>query len=123
MEVNFVSIKLCEKNSSVDLRFKIFVVAFRARKVFETFEKRVPGPLLFRVRFVNMGDSVCSRAGILAFRQSKSHSAKSAAFTRFTQAGKYRTQFCPRSRSLTARIIGASNGRQYPGFTMSLRGS
>ena len=33
-------IKLCEKNSSVNLRFKIFVVAFRARKLFGTFEKR-----------------------------------------------------------------------------------
>ena len=36
-------LKLCQKNSSVNLRFKIFDIAFRARKLFGTFEKRVPG--------------------------------------------------------------------------------
>ena len=36
-------LKLCEKNSSVNLRFKIFIVAFRPRKLFGTFEKRTPG--------------------------------------------------------------------------------
>ena len=39
-------IKLCEKNSSVNLRFKIFVVAFWARKLFGTFEKWATGLLL-----------------------------------------------------------------------------
>ena len=45
MEVNFVLIKIVKKkkNSSVNCRFKIFVVAFRARKLFGTFEKRAPG--------------------------------------------------------------------------------
>ena len=38
-------LKICEKNSSVNLRFEIFVVAFRARKLFGTFEKRAPGHL------------------------------------------------------------------------------
>ena len=36
-------LKICEKNSSVNLRLEIFVVAFRARKLFGTFEKRAPG--------------------------------------------------------------------------------
>ena len=37
---------MCEKNSSVNLRFAIFVVAFRARKLFGTFEKRAPDLLV-----------------------------------------------------------------------------
>ena len=44
MEVNFV-LKLCDKNSSVNIWFKIFVVAFQARNL--NFEKRAPGPNLF----------------------------------------------------------------------------
>ena len=36
-------LRICEKNSSVNLRFEIFVVAFRVRKRFGTFEKRAPG--------------------------------------------------------------------------------
>ena len=39
-------LKICEKNTSVNLRFEIFVVAFRARKLFGTFKKRAPGDLL-----------------------------------------------------------------------------
>ena len=35
--------KICEKNSSVNLRLEIFVMAFRVRKLFGTFEKRAPG--------------------------------------------------------------------------------
>ena len=47
-------LKLCEKNSSVKIRFKIFVMAFRARKLFEIIEKQAPG----RLRVVsNFGDS------------------------------------------------------------------
>ena len=34
---------MCEKNSSINERFKIFVKAFRARKFFGTFEKQAPG--------------------------------------------------------------------------------
>ena len=37
-------LKLREKNSSANVRFKIFVSVFRARKLCETFEKRAPGP-------------------------------------------------------------------------------
>ena len=40
MEANFFVLKLCEKNRSVNMRFKIFVMAFRARKLLGTFEKR-----------------------------------------------------------------------------------
>ena len=36
-------LKICEKNSSVNLRLEIFVMAFRVRKLFGTFEKRAPG--------------------------------------------------------------------------------
>ena len=43
MEVTLFVLKLCEKNSLVNLRFKIFIMAFRARKLFGTFEKRDPG--------------------------------------------------------------------------------
>ena len=50
MEVNFVRIlKLCEKNSSANIRFKIFVTAFRARKLFGTFEKCAPGHALLLI--------------------------------------------------------------------------
>ena len=42
MRGKFVILKICEKNSSVNLRFEIFVAAFRARKLFGTFEKRAP---------------------------------------------------------------------------------
>ena len=41
-------LKICEKNSSVNLRLEIFVMAFRVRKLFGTFEKRAPGPESFR---------------------------------------------------------------------------
>ena len=34
----------CEKNSSVNVRFVIFVTAFRARKLLGPFEKRASGP-------------------------------------------------------------------------------
>ena len=39
-----IVLKLCEKNSPVNLRFEIFVAAFRARKFFGTFKKRAAGP-------------------------------------------------------------------------------
>ena len=53
MEVNFVLIKIVKKkNSSVNFRFKIFVVAFRARKLFGTFEKRAPGHSSFTGSFI-----------------------------------------------------------------------
>ena len=41
--VTLFALKLCEKKSSGNIRFKIFVMAFQARKLFGTFEKRVPG--------------------------------------------------------------------------------
>ena len=40
-------LKICEKNSSVNLRLEIFVMAFRVRKLFGTFEKRAPGSVQF----------------------------------------------------------------------------
>ena len=44
MNGNFVHLKkICEKNSSVNLRFEIFVTAFRVRELFGTFQKRAPG--------------------------------------------------------------------------------
>ena len=43
MEGNFVHINICEKNSSVNSRFEIFVMGFRVRKLFGTFEKWAPG--------------------------------------------------------------------------------
>ena len=36
-------LKICEKNSSVNLRLEIFVMAFRVRKLCGTFEKWAPG--------------------------------------------------------------------------------
>ena len=33
---------MCEKNSPVNLRFEIFVIAFRVRNLFGTLEKRAP---------------------------------------------------------------------------------
>ena len=45
-------LKICEKNSSVNLRFEIFVVAFRARKLFGTFEKRAPGHVFVQKAFL-----------------------------------------------------------------------
>ena len=39
-------LKICEKNSSVNVRFEIFVMAFRVRKLFGTFEKRAPGDIV-----------------------------------------------------------------------------
>ena len=44
MKLTLFVLKLCEKNISVNMRFKIFVTAFRARKLFGNFEKRAPGP-------------------------------------------------------------------------------
>ena len=47
-------LKLCEKNRSVNIRFKIFVMsvmAFRALKLLGTFEKRAPGLLLIILLF------------------------------------------------------------------------
>ena len=44
MKGTFVRIKkMCEKISSVNLRFEIFVTVFRVQKLFGTFEKRAPG--------------------------------------------------------------------------------
>ena len=42
MEGSLFRVKICEKNSSVILRFEISVMAFRIQKLFGTFEKRVP---------------------------------------------------------------------------------
>ena len=36
-------LKLCDKNSSGNVRFKIFVAGFRAQKLFGTFAKWAPG--------------------------------------------------------------------------------
>ena len=47
-------LKICEKNSSVNLRLEIFVMAFRVRKLFGTFEKRAPG-VFFSSHFRDMG--------------------------------------------------------------------
>ena len=41
----FADLKLREKNSSVNTRFKIFVMGFRARKFFGTFENWALGPI------------------------------------------------------------------------------
>ena len=46
-------LKICEENSSVNLRLEIFVMAFRVRKLFGTFEKRAPGPLNERLSLPN----------------------------------------------------------------------
>ena len=45
MKVNFVRIKIMflKKKRSVNVRFKIFVMVFRARKLFGNFENRAPG--------------------------------------------------------------------------------
>ena len=43
---------MCEKNSSVNVRFEIFVVAFRPRKLFGTFEKRTPGLMFVQKAFL-----------------------------------------------------------------------
>ena len=43
MKGNLFVLKICQKNSSVNLRLEIFVMAFRVRKLFGTFEKRAPG--------------------------------------------------------------------------------
>ena len=63
-------LKICQKNSSVNLRFEIFVMAFRVRKLFGTFEKRPPRSLFtlkcpgrpgYKIRlmtdFLNFNDS------------------------------------------------------------------
>ena len=42
MKGNFFILKVYENNSSVNLRFEIFVVAFRIQKLFGTFKKRAP---------------------------------------------------------------------------------
>ena len=42
---NLFILKIREKNSSLNLRFETFVMAFRVRKLFDTLEKRVPGPI------------------------------------------------------------------------------
>ena len=42
---NLFILKIRENNSSLNLRFETFVMAFRVRKLFDTFEKRVPGPI------------------------------------------------------------------------------
>ena len=40
-------LKFCEKNSSANIKFEIFAMAFRARKLFGTFKKRAPGLLFY----------------------------------------------------------------------------
>ena len=47
-------LKLCEKNSSVNLRFEIFITAFRDRKLFGTFEKRAPGLIIGILRYLTL---------------------------------------------------------------------
>ena len=53
MKDNFIHVKICEKNSSVNLRLEIFVMAFRVRKLFGTFEKRAPVRLILAIRSLN----------------------------------------------------------------------
>ena len=50
-----------KKNSPVNIRFMVFVMAFRARKLFGTFEKRAPGPEVLSSGDVFFSSSFCFR--------------------------------------------------------------
>ena len=58
--------KLCEKNSSVNIRFKIFVMAFRAQKLFGTFEKQAPGLAYFNKTALQVAIDMSHTAACLA---------------------------------------------------------
>ena len=63
-------LKLCEKNSFVNIRFKIFVMAFRARRLFGAFEKRAHGTIHLvnrdkvKYTFLSLGNNTMAETSI-----------------------------------------------------------